>query len=133
MDDFLQVQDDLINRVRQNIPSGYSLRQFKYPNAPFEKPKNKPWLRFTAIPEPKSNVEAGGEYKRTYGIFVIDCFYPVDTGNKTQITDLKYLQALFENQTIGFTKCQEAYPQLIGESGDWYNMQLNVNFYFEGN
>lgn len=133
MDDFSQSQSDLINQVRNNIPAGYTLKQFKYPNAPFNEPTNKPWLRFTSIPEPKSNVEAGGGYKRTYGIFVIDCFYPKGEGSKKQLSDLKYLQSLFENQTVGFTKCQEAYPQIVGEDGDWYNAQLNINFYFEGN
>lgn len=126
------VESDLINRLDDNLPSNYAVEQIKYPNAPFNTPNNKPWLRVTTIPEPTSNVEAGGGYQRTYGIFVIDCFYPVERGSKKQHQDLEHFKSLFNNQEFGIAKCQEAYINRVGEDGDWYNLQLNVNFYYEG-
>ncbi len=127
-----QAESYLINRLDDNLPNNYTTKQIKYPNAPFNTPNDKPWLRMTTIPEPTSNVEVGGGYQRTYGLFVVDCFYPVDTGSKKQHQDVAYFQALFNNQEFGIVKCQEAYIQTIGSDGDWYNLQLNVTFYYEG-
>jgi hypothetical protein len=80
----------------------------------------------------KLNVQAGGGYKRTSAIFVIDSFYPKGVGYKTQPTELKELQDLYENLEIGNAKCQEADPQIIGDDGSWYHTQVTINLYYEG-
>lgn len=132
MNSLANAQQALIDRLNDNMIPGYTKREVKYPNAPFREPKNRSWLRVTTTTEPALNVADSGEYQRTYGIFVIDCFYPKDDGSKQQLQDINSLIAIYNNQEFNGVKCHEAYPQIIGEDGDWYNVQLNVNFYFEG-
>lgn len=132
-DNFGLTQSDLVKRLLDNLPSGYTKSTVDKPNSHFTTPSDTKWLRITVIPGVKTNVQADGFYKRTFGICVIDCFYPVDSGDQAQLADTKLLENLFENQEFGNTKTQEAYTQNIGADGSWYNQQVNINFYFEGN
>lgn len=132
LDNFGLTQSDLVKRLLDNLPAGYSESSVKKPNAHFDTPENTKWLRITVIPGIKNNVQADGFYKRTFGICVIDCFYPVDSGDQAQLADTKLIENLFENQEFDNTKTQEAYTQNLGVDGAWYNQQVNINFYFEG-
>lgn len=131
-DDILLTQNDLIGHLNSNLPAGYTKAKIKYPNAPFTTPKNDKWLRITMIDGIKANVAAGGCWKRTQGILAIDVFYPVDTGSKAQLTDVKLIQALYENKQIGNAKCLEADVNIIGESDAWYIVQVQINYTYEG-
>ena len=131
-DNFGLTQSDLIKRLLDNLPSGYTNKTVKKPNAKFTTPSDEKWLRITVLPGAKNNVQADGFYKRTFGICVIDCFYPKDDGDQAQLADTKLLENLFENQEFGNTKTQEAFTQNLGEDGPWYNQQVNINFFFEG-
>lgn len=132
LDNFGLTQADLVKRLLDNLPAGYTNKTVNKPNAKFTTPKSTKWLRITVIPGIKTNVQADGFYKRTFGICVIDCFYPVGGGDQAQLADTKLLENLFENQEFDNTKTQEAYTQNIGVDGSWYNQQVNINFYFEG-
>lgn len=125
-------QGDLIKRLLDNLPTGYARNQVKTPNAKFTTPKGKKWLRITVIPGIKQNVQAGGSYKRTFGICVIDCFYPKGDGDQAQLSDVEEIQALYENQEFDNAKCQEVYNLALGDDESWYNQQVNINFYYEG-
>ncbi len=131
-DNFGLTQSDLIKRLLQNLPSGYDASRVKLPNSKFTTPSNEKWLRITVIPGAKNNVQAGGGYKRSFGICIVDCFYPLYSGDQEQLADTKLIEDIYQNQEFNNTKCQEAYTTNIGEDGSWYNQQVNINFYYEG-
>lgn len=131
-DNIALVFDDLKTRFLADLPAGYTSKTVIIPNGGIDTPTNKKWLRISLIDGDKSNVQAGGGYKRTFAIFVIDSFYPLGTGTKSQLADMKLLQDLFENEEFGNVKCQTADVNIIGEDSNWYHMQVNVNFYYEG-
>lgn len=124
-------QNDLITRLLNNLPPGYTSASVKLPNAPFKTPAKAKWLRATNLFNETINVTPDG-YKRTFGIFVIDLFVPKGSGDKTQLDDAQTLKVTFENQEFGNTLTQEVSTELIGEDGAWYILKLNVNYYYEG-
>ena len=132
IDDIALTSDDLIKNLLNNLPVGYTKKQVKVPNGKFTTPKNTKWLRVTFIALPKTNVEAGGSYKRTSALLVIDSFYPLGQGDQAQLNELKAIADLYENKQVGNAKCLEASPSVLGEDNSWYNMQVTINLYFEG-
>ena len=131
-DNIATVVNDLKTRFLANLPSGHTTKTVKIPNGKFKTPSDSKWLRITFIDGVKSNVQAGGGYKRTFGIFVIDSFYPVGSGTNTQLAEIKLMQNVFENQEFGSAKCQEADVNIIGEDSSWFHVQINVSLYYEG-
>ncbi len=132
IDDIALTSDDLIKNLLDNLPVGYTTKTVKVPNGKWTTPKDSKWLRVTFIDLAKVNVEAGGSYKRTNSLFVIDSFYPLGGGDQLQLKELKVIGDLYENQQIGNAKCFEADPSILGEDGSWYHTQVTVNLFYEG-
>jgi hypothetical protein len=132
-DNIALTQPDLINRLLDNLPAGYSADDVELPNWRPQTQLNRKWLRISVLPGATTNVQADGFYKRTFGFCVVDCFYPVGSGDQAQLNDVKLIQDLFENKEFGNTKTQEASLLNVGADGAWYHQQVNINFYFEGN
>lgn len=130
-DSALLTQVDLISRLLANLPAGYTTSTVKLPNSPFTTPANTKWLRATNLFNETVNATPD-EYKRTFGIFVIDLFFPIGSGDQAQLTDSEALKLVFENEEFGNTKTQEVSTVTIGEDNSWYAIQLNVNYYYEG-
>lgn len=124
-------QDDLISRLLVNLPAGYTTATVKQPNAPFTTPTKTKWMRATVLFDKTVNVTPDG-YKRTFGIFVIDLFFPLKSGDKQQLIDAQSLKITFENQEFNNTQTQEVSTETVGENGSWYMLKLNVSFYYEG-
>lgn len=131
-DNIVLTQSDLIKRLLNNLPVGYTKKTVEKPNASFTRPKGKQWLRINVVPFATDSDAATGEFKITRGLCVIDVFYPKDVGDEAQNIDVQAIRELYENQTFGNTKCQEASINTIGEDGSWYNVQVSVNFYMNG-
>ena len=130
-DDITLTQPDLINRLLNGLPAGYTSVKVKTPNAPFTTPTTK-YLRATVIPFDTESEAATGDYKITRGLFVVDVFYPKGSYDAAQLADCKTIKVLFENQTFSNTQCQQVSINTIGENGSWYTMQVNINFYMAG-
>ena len=131
-DDITLTQPDLINRLRNNLPSGYTDAKFKKPNFKFTTPKNSKWLRATVITFETESDAATGACTITRGLFVIDVLFPLGSGDNLQLLDAQEIRDLYKNQTFGNTQCQTVSVETIGESESWYIIQLNVNFYMSG-
>jgi hypothetical protein len=131
-DDIALTSDGLIKNLLNNLPTGYTKKLVKLPNGKFTTPPSSKWLRVTFIDGTKNNVEAGGSYKRTNALFVIDSFYPKGLGDQIQLQELKVLGDLYENKEIGNAKCFEAIPSILGDDGSWYHCQVTINLYYEG-
>lgn len=131
-DSIFLTQQDLVNKLLNNLPAGYTVAQVKTPNAPFETPENQKWLRCTTNLNPKENVQASGSYKRQFGIFTIDIFYPNGTGELAALEDYKAISLLYENLNVGNAKCEAVSPNIINNNDNWFNVQADVVFYYEG-
>ena len=131
-DNIALTQTDLITRLLDNLPVGYTKEKVKKPNLKFTTPKNDKWLRLTVIPFNTNSDAATGEYTITRGLFVVDVQFPKSTGDQAQLLDVQTIRDLYKNKTFGNTQCQEASIETIGDDGSWYSMQVNVNFYMAG-
>lgn len=129
--DITLTQPDLIQRLLDNLPAGYTTATVKKPNFSFKTPVDEKWMRPTVLFGETINVTPD-EYQRTFGIFVVDIFYPQGDGDKLQLADAKLIQELFNNKEFGNTKTQESSVESGIEDGSWYKIQINTNFYMEG-
>lgn len=124
----------LIQHLLDNLPGGYTTKKVKLPNRSFDTPSNSKWLRATIINQDVINAAAGGVngWRRYFGLFVIDIFYPTGNDDLAQLADAESISLLYENLTIGEVKCQNALINTLGESGSWYNVQVSIDFTYEG-
>lgn len=130
-DDIALTQADLVDRLTDNLPAGYTTATYKKPNAPFNTPKNTKWLAIAVRLADTLNVTPDN-YKRTFGICTVDIYYPKNSGDVAQLADFKAIKALYENQLFGNTKCWEVNMNTVGNIDSWYVVQADINFYFEG-
>ncbi len=129
--DITLTQPDLINRLRNNLPAGYTDATFKKPNAPFTTPTNTKWLRGTVLFNETENVTPD-EYQRTFGFYIVDIFFPKGQGDKNQLSDAKEIQQLFNNQEFGNTKTWAASIINGEEEESWFKLQVSIEFFMEG-
>lgn len=131
-DNISLTQADLVSRLLNNLPAGYTKAKVKKPNLKFTTPKSAKWLRITIVPFETDSDAATGEFKITRGLCVIDIMFPKGDGDAAQLADVQTIRELYENQTFNNTQCQEASIETIGDDDAWYTMQVNVNFYMAG-
>ena len=132
-DDITLTQPDLISRLLNNLPVGYTKKKVMTPNPKsFTTPKDDKYLRVSVVTFDTDSDAATGEYTITRGLFVVDVFYPKNSGDKAQLADVKVIRDLYKAKTFGNTQCQEASINTIGEDGDWYVIQVNIGFYMAG-
>lgn len=131
-DNIAITQADLVNRLLNNLPSGYTKKTVNKPNAPFTTPSNTKWLRITVIPFATVSDAATGCFKFTNGNLIIDSFYPKGSYDNAQLLDHQEIKVLYENQTFNNTQCQTVSTLTIGEDGSWYHIQSVIEFYMEG-
>ena len=129
--DITLTQPDLIDRLLANLPSGYTAATVKLPNAPWTTPSDTKYLRATVLFNETVNVTPDA-YKRTFGFFVVDVFFPKGSGDKAQLADAKEIQTLFDNQEFGNTRTWSASVETIGDTDSWYMVQVTIEFFFEG-
>lgn len=132
-DDLTLTQPDLISRLLNNLPAGYTKKKVKVPNPKgFSTPENDKYLRVSVVTFDTDSDAATGDFTITRGLFVVDVFFPKDSGDKAQLADVQIIRDLYRNQTFGNTQCQTASINTIGEDGSWYVVQVNISFYMAG-
>jgi len=122
----------LIQRLLDNLPSGYTKSKVKLPNRHFKTPKGNKWLRATVINQTANNVQAGGLWKRYDGLFVIDLFYPLGKDVISQLAESEVITNTFENTEFNGVNCLDVLIKDNQEDGSWYNVQIEIVFYYEG-
>lgn len=128
----VNANEQLINRLLDNLPTGYTSATVKLPNRTFNQPNNDKWLRATVISQTATNTQAGGFWMRFEGQFVVDIFYPVGNDTIAQLQDAETIQTLYQNLRIDGVNCQSAMIDEIGQEDSWYHVQINIDFYYEG-
>lgn len=127
----------LIQHLLDNLPAGYTTKKVKLPNRELPDRSsldNSKWLRTTIINQDVINAAAGGVngWRRYFGLFVIDIFYPVGNDDLAQLAEAESIALLYENLIIGEVKCKNALINTVGEDGSWYNVQISIDFTYEG-
>ncbi len=122
----------LISNLLDNLPVGYTSSTVKLPNRHFVTPKATKWLRPTVIVLDVNSVQAGGLWKRYDGLFVIDLFYPIGGDDLAQLTEAETIAALYEDVRLTGVNCQDALIEINSAEATWYNVQISINFYYEG-
>ena len=122
----------LIQRLLDALPAGYTTSDVKLPNRSFNTPKSSKWLRATVINQTAENVQASGKWKRFEGLFVVDLFFPIGDDSLKQLADAETIAAIYENQKFNGVNAQEALITSPGEDGSWYMVQVTIDFYYEG-
>lgn len=142
--------NQIILRLLDNLPTGYTKSKVSLPNMAFATPSNDRWIRLSVIDFDTENTQAGETpWQRTEGIIVVDIFYP--TGSflnqdyswsgdpKPNLTDAEAIKAVFNNVRFNGVNCQEAsvsetgsFEGRVTEQGTWFQTQVNIDFYYEG-
>lgn len=123
----------LITRLLDNLPTGYTADKVKTPNYSFTTPSNEKWLRATPIEQDLTNVQAGQDpWQRKDGLFVVDIFYPKDANSTDNLSDAEEIQSLFNNKEFNGVKTQEALITMPGEEESWFLTQVSIDYYYEG-
>ena len=128
----VNANQQLITRLLDNLPTGYTASTVKLPNRAFKQPNGTKWLRATVINQDANNTQAGGYWTRYEGQMVVDVFYPVGNDTIPQLQDAETIQALYQNLRFGGVNCQSALIDEIGAEDSWYHVQINIDFYYEG-
>lgn len=139
MANYSEVTDILVNRFINNLPSidGVTIdaSSIKYPNAPFQTPKDTPWFRLSVIHGQSENVQTGLNGRtRQEGIFIIDCFFPTGTGNKSLNEIQTQMQDLYKRKVFESVRCKTFQPIEVGvesQDSNWYQLQIEVFFEFD--
>ena len=129
------IQDSLINVFDTlNTFSGITFiteTNVHYPNKSFAEPSNKRWFNLTfRSNEPIDIGMLPDSQERYNGIFYIDIYTPLDSGEVEAETKYKWIKKLF-NSNNGFfdeTVIKNIYISTKGADGDKYRLQLAVEW-----
>jgi hypothetical protein len=124
--------EQLLQRLLDNLPSGYTSASLKLPNRHFNVPSASKWMRGTVINQDVANVQAGGLWKRYDGVFVVDLFYPIGDDVIAQLTEAELIATTFENVAFNGVNCLDVLIVDNQDDGSWYNVQITIDFYYEG-
>ena len=132
-DSILLTRSDLLEALRDNLPTGYGLDDVNWPNVTFTRGKDgAKWLKALIINNETNNNAAGSGHKITAGIFVVEVNYPKGSGETGAIQDAQHIKSIFENKRFSNTSTQASSILFTGVNDNWYTIQIQTNYYYEG-
>jgi hypothetical protein len=126
----LNVENDLINHLLGNLPSGFTSSLVKLPNAKFTTPANSKWMRATVISPVVIDVDASQCYKTYRGLFVVDLFYPKGTGSAAALTAAQSIIDSYTKVPFAYSVSFDSNINVLGEEENWYHVQINSDYIF---
>lgn len=122
----------MITYFLANLPAGFTEAKVELPNVPFTRPQNSAWLRVTVIPFSTINTVATGCRQRTTGQFVVDIFWPLNTGDVAANALAEEIKQALTNQSTENVGMFESEILPLGRDGDFYHVQISTNYAHEG-
>lgn len=122
-----QVEKDLTEHLRLNLPTGFTEGKVKWPNSPMpDTPNNSPWLRATMATPEIIDRDASNCFKEYQGLFVIDVFYPKSQGSQVALTTADSIADTFNRAEFSYSFAINADVAIIGEEDNtpWYHVQV---------
>lgn len=126
-----QVQDDLVNHLLNNIPTGFVQAAIKLPNLEFENgTPNDKWLRVTMLEPVSIDVDASGCYKEFNGFFTIDIFYAKGTHPRIALKTAQEINDTFNRKSFAYSFTINCDILVLGELEGWHQTQVIVTYQY---
>lgn len=100
-------------------------------NNEFKPSDEVPWVRLSINVLSSINGEVGGDMQRSDGLIAVQCFVPVNTGEKLILEMVDDVVSTFQNKNFGGVKCYATNPVRVGESGNWYQYNASTVFQYD--
>lgn len=126
----LNVENDLINHLLNNLPSGFTSAMVKLPNAKFTTPSGAKWMRATVISPVVIDVDASQCYKTYKGLFVVDLFYPKGSGSAAPLIAAQSIIDSYTKVAFAYSVSIDSNILVLGEEENWYHVQINSDYLF---
>lgn len=121
----------LINRLTDNLPSGFTAAMVKLPNAPAIANETK-FIRCTINTSSDiDELSAEGDCELNIGIFTVECFMPLGTGSKAGLTAAKTIKDLYTGWSSGDLVVNKCPVIVNGETGNWWRVSVDVYFDYQ--
>lgn len=126
---YMQSAKDITQIVLGNLPAGITQSEVKVPGAPFKTPNGK-YLRISFTTLSSENI--GPCWRRDLVLMAIDFLYPNGKGQFNQIQDAEDMRSILENKVHTNAIAEKGLINPLGEEDQYSIVQLQQNFYFEG-
>jgi hypothetical protein len=126
---YAQSAKDITQVVLDNLPSGIAQSDVKMPGAKFKTPNGK-FLRLSFTTLSSDNI--GPCWKRDLVLMSVDFMYPSGKGQFSQIQDAESMRDILENKVHSNAIAEKALINPLGEDNQYSIVQLQQQFYFEG-
>lgn len=132
---FNGLRTHVVNRLGKLIESNPEIAgTINYQNQPnFNPPQDKPWARLNIRSIGSRMAGFGGEQPctRAAGNIVFQCYVKRKKGSTEVFEMADKLGAHFAYFTIGGLECRDARFVEVGESGDWYQINVMISFLYD--
>lgn len=130
---WVNIEKQLIDRLKSSLPTGITLAMVKMPNAPFTTPSSDSgkWLRVTINGLQPQDLDAAGACELTPGICTIDVFVAKTSGSIAAMTAAQHIKNLYNGYRFDDLVVTSVAVLPRGEDGNWYRVQVDINFEFQ--
>lgn len=127
---------DVITQTRLaitgNLPVTMSLDRVEWPNEAWNTPNEQPWMRVTWNNIGLISRDASHCYEINAGILTVDFFYPKFQVIIPAVADAEFLKKALLETVYNDVVINGANITNPGNSGSWYQVQLNIDYQYEG-
>ena len=78
-----------------------------------------------------NNAQVGGDMQRSIGEILVQCFVPINTGEKQLNVMCDAARTIFQNQNFGGVSCFATSINRIGATGNWYQFNASTAFQYD--
>jgi len=100
-------------------------------NNRFTPPQDSEWVRVITSILSTQNAEVGKDFQRSIGIITVECYAPINTGEKALNDLIDSVKTIFQNKSFGGVECFATTPVRIGERGNWYQINAKTDFKYD--
>lgn len=115
------------SRFKTLIEDGESI-PVHYDNAPFDKPDDSIWIRFTIVPGVTEQVEIPSTF-RTFGLATAQVFTKIETGDKLALETADTVKSSFRAISVSGVTFRTPSLEVIGRSENWWQVNIECPFY----
>ena len=91
------------------------------------------WIRLSILDGEAIRMNLGnpGIHRQT-GLITIEIFAPLSEGTDTVRGYADTIASIFRDKQFNGITCREASPENLGENNGWYQMNINIPFFWDG-
>lgn len=122
--ELLAIEDRFKNQWAAATPIAYE-------NVAFVPPSNAAWVRLSVLQasSQQQTLGASNALHRTVGVIIVSIFTPKNAGGKAAATLADNAAAIFRNKQFSGITCRSPYKQTLGQSGDYHQVNVSVDYY----